>query len=275
MSNLTLNSKVKYKGKTYYVSELAEILMLDLADTEGVIATINSLIRTGYAVPVVNQTKEDEILDKVQKESAFQAVVGMIEDEEAQVKFNKREQKKAESDLVSFKLNFNTTLEGQKFCQWLMEIGIPETSFELNKDMLSGAIKLMLKEVTTNESAKIINKYKAEHIIAQTVDIADKAVTKTTDSVNYVASEVVAPVAKIAGTGVLNLGKGLFHTAFKVGAGLINSGAKAVVETKTAMATDPELLKAQNQLINAKNTVRRTVAEKMSKSGGGSGIEFM
>ena len=70
----------------------------------------------------------------------------------------------------------------------------------------------------------------------------------------------------------MNVSKGLFHTGIKILGSVVNSGAKAIAETKYEMATDPELLQAQSQIINAKNAIKRGVNSKINNTSSGSGI---
>lgn len=267
------NDFIKYKQKTYSVPEIAEKFQLDLTDMSVVIATLNILERQGKIEIVNYASQEEDLVAKAQAQSLFQdAIVKTVIDEEDNEKVLRREKRLQEVDKLSIALPFYQTLQAQKFDNWLTSIGITDTT--ITKDLKDNSIKLTIKDITPNEYTKISNKYQAENIINATVNMSDKAIKSTTDSVNYVASEVVAPVAKIAGKGAMNLAKGLFHTGLKVGASLLNSGVQAVEETKIAVATDPELLKAGDQLLNAKNNITRKINHQKNKMGG-NGIEIL
>ena len=73
----------------------------------------------------------------------------------------------------------------------------------------------------------------------------------------------------------MNLGKGLFHTSIKVGAGLVNATSKAVADTKVAMATDTELLKAKKELVDAKDSAVSFFRRKLGSAKKRSGIETL
>ena len=271
--SIKVNDKIKFKQKTYSVPELAEKIGLDLTDMSVVLATLNILERQGKISIVDNSTPEETMVEDAIKQSVFQdTIVGKIRAEEENEQLLRRKKKLDEVDHVSISLTFYQTLQAQKFNNWLNMNGINTT--KLNQDLETGEIELIVKDITPAEYTVISNKYTAENVINKTVDVADKTIKKTTDSVNYMASEVVAPVAKIAGKGAMNLAKGLFHTGVKVGASLLNSGIQAVEETKIAMATDPELLKASDQLLNAKNAIARRVTKQKNKMGG-SGIKIL
>jgi hypothetical protein len=268
---INFNDMIKYQQKTYSVPELAEKLSLPLEDINLVIATLNILEKQGKIEVIDTSTPEEKVVASAQKQEFFQQTVEGIQQEEDNLKRIKREQKLQEVDNYDLTLDFYQTLNAQKFDNWLSSIGITET--KISKNLKSDIIELNIKNVTPMEYAKIQKKYTAENIINKSVDVTDRAVKTTTDSANYIATELVTPVAKIAGKGAMNLGKGLFHSAIKIGASLLNSGVQAVEETKTAMTTDPELLKASNQILNAKNTITRKVNHQRNKMGG-SGIHI-
>lgn len=268
---MDMNSQVKIKGKTMNMMEFADRFGLDLLKPDLIIASANILERRGQLTVVEHKTKEEILMEKATEEVGVQAVIEGIEEEEKQSKIAKRESKKAETDLLNIGLTFNTTLECEKFELWVNEIGIEDTTFTKK----NGVIKLVIKDITPGEYTKISTRYNADKVISKTVDTSSKVINGTTDSINYVATEVVAPVAKIAGEAGMNLSKGLFHTGAKVLASLINSGARAVSDTKLAMATDAELIKAQGQLLNAKNSVKRGVRKQLDKNSYGNGIEII
>lgn len=268
---MDMNSKVKLNGKTMSMIELADRLGIDLLKPDLIIASANILERRGQITVVENKTKEEILMDKAGEEIELQSAIEAIEKEEKDSKIAKRESKKAQTDLVKIALPFNTTLECEKFELWVNELGIEDTTFTKK----NGVIKLIIKDITPNEYTKISTRYNADKIIATTVNTSSKVINGTTDGINYMATEVVAPVAKIAGEAGMNLSKGLFHTGAKVLASLINSGARAVTDTKLAMATDAELIKAQGQLVNAKNSIRRGVRKQIDKSSMGGGIEIL
>ena len=271
--SIKINDKIKFNQKTYSVPELAEKIGLDLTDMTIVIATLNILERQGKISVIDNTTPEETMVENALKQSLFQdTIVGNLKAEEENEQILRRQKKLDEVDHVSIALTFYQTLQAQKFNNWVNMNGINTTKLSQNLD--TGEIELIINDITPAEYTVISNKYTAENAINKTVNMADKTVKKTTDGVNYMASEVVAPVAKIAGKGAMNLAKGLFHTGIKVGASLINSGVQAVEETKVALATDPELLKASDQLLNAKNAIARGVVKQKNKMGG-SGIKIL
>jgi hypothetical protein len=73
----------------------------------------------------------------------------------------------------------------------------------------------------------------------------------------------------------MNLGKGLVHATAKVGAGLVNSGSKAIADTKVALATDTEMIRAKKELVDAKDSVVSFFKGKLNKNRKRSGIETL
>lgn len=272
MANIDMNSEIKLAGgKTVNMIEFADRYGLDIANPNVVISAANLLLKRGQVTLVDKTTKEEQQLEAAMEEHAFQQIVENLDAEQEAHRQAKRKQALANTDSLKITLAFITSLDAVKFANWLSTQGITEVS-EVRK---GGAIKLMIEDITPQEFTKISNKYKAENAITAGVNATSKLVNGTTNAVNYGLSEVVAPTAKIVGEAGMNLGKGLFHTGVKTLAGLVNSGAKAVADTKIALSTDPDCLRATRQLQDAKNTVKRGVARKVNQTGVGNGIEIL
>ena len=272
LKDINMNSIVKINnGKSMDMVEFADKFGLDLMNTETIIKMANILQRRGQLIVVEKQTKEEQLIADAQKENDFQEVVQGIQNEKQNAINDIREQQKEEVDTINMKLDYTSTLEAQKMAKWIMtELHVPENDISIV--MQSSLIALQITNITPQEFNKISTKYNAQKLIDKTVNIADKGVNSTTNSINYLAEEVVAPVSKIAVAGAMNVSKGLFHTGIKILGSVINSGAKAIAETKYEMATDPELLQAQSQIINAKNAIKRGVNSKINNTSSGSGI---
>lgn len=273
MSDIDMNSTIKVmNGKSMTMIEFASEFGIDISKgTTLVLDTARLLEKRGQLTVVDKSTKQEKILNEAIQENVFQQVVnGLDAQEEANIQ-RKREAKLQETDSHSFALSFATSLDATKFETWVNSIGVLQTGmFDDN-----GVIKLAIKEVTPGEYTKITTRYKADNAISTGMKMTNQVVRGTTNTVNYGLTEVIAPTAKIVGEASVNIGKGLFHTLIKTGAGLINSTAKGVVDTKVALATDAECLRAVRQLQDVKNGVKRGVATKMNNSNIGSGIEML
>lgn len=270
--DIDMNSELKLAGgKTVNMVEFADRYGLDIMNPDLVIAGARLLLKRGQVTIVDRTSKEEQQLESAFQEEAFQQVVYNLDAEQEAHRQAKRQQALNNTDSLRITLAFITSLDSAKFANWLSTQGITEVS-EIRKN---GAIKLLIEDITPQEYTKIANKYKAENAITAGVQATSKLVNGTTNAVNYGLTEVVAPTAKIVGEAGMNLGKGLFHTGVKTLAGLVNSGAKAVSDTKVALATDPDCLRATRQLQEAKNTMKRGVAKRMNQTGMGNGIEIL
>ena len=269
--SLDRNSKVKYKGgKVFTLTELATMAGVDPMDNGAVMALANALYNRGDITEVDDRSKLEKTIEKANDEELFKAVVNNMTVEEQAHKNHIRQQKLDNTTTHTFDLAFITTIDATKFELWVRSMGINQTT--ILKDEGTGAVKLFIKEVTPQEYTKITTRYQAENAINGAMNATGKVLNGTTNAVNYGLTNVVAPTAKIVGEASMNLGKGIFHTGVKTLAGLINSGAKAVTDTKIALMTDPECLRATAQLMEAKNTMRRGINSKIGNSSLGGGI---
>jgi hypothetical protein len=266
-----MNSLVKVRGgKTLTMPEFAEKYQMDPENTATVIAMANVLYKQGKLTIKDTRSKDEIMLEEALTEETYNQVVDNIIAEEEAHKVAQRQKKLEETDSLKIGLEFATSLDAAKFTTWLQARGINEIS-ELRKN---GTLKLIIENITPQEYSAIARQYQTEKAINKTVDVTGKVVNGTTNAANFALTEVAAPIAKLTGEASMNLAKGLFHTFVKTGAGLVNSGARAIVDTKQAIATDAECLKASQQLLNAKNTVKRGVIKKVNQTSG-SGIEIL
>lgn len=268
---ITQATKLKIKNKTITMEEF--MAKYAITDMETAISTAEVLVKQGkisIAQGTLGNDLAEDIAKAIEKEE-IHGVVGAINAEERAYKESIRNAKAEESDLVSIGLAFPTTMEAMKAEQWINSLGINDTEVSIK----GGRIVLKVTNITPPEYTKIARKYQIEKTLKNGVELTGKALENLTGAVNYTATEVIAPVAKLAGEAGMNLGKGLLQTGVKVGAGLVNSGAKAIEDTKIAMSTDAEMLRAQEQLKNAKDTVSRFFRKKFDKSASKSGIEIL
>lgn len=267
---ITQATKLKIKNKTLTMEEF--MTKYAISDLETAINAAETLVKQGKISIAQNTTTNNfEDIEKAIEKEEIHDIVGAINSEERAYKEAIRNAKAAESDLVSIGLAFPTTMEAMKAEQWIHSLGISNTEVSIK----GGKIVLKVTNITPPEYTKIARKYQIEKTLKNGVELTGKALDSLTGAVNYTATEVLAPVAKLAGEAGMNLGKGLVHTGIKVGAGLVNSGAKALEDTKIAMSTDAEMLRAQEQLKNAGDTVRRFFRKKLDKSASKSGIEIL
>jgi hypothetical protein len=229
------------------------------------------LVKKGNAVVHIEKSEEQDLLDKLEADALLASIVNQLDTEEYSAEQAKREQAKADTDLVSIKLAFTSSAEAAQAETWINSLGIEDTEITMKK----GAISLIVRDITPQEYTKIATRYQMDKAIDSTVKVASKALVGTTNAINYTATKVVAPTAKIAGEATMNLGKGLVHASMKVGAGLVNSGSKAITDTKVALATDTEMIRAKKELIDAKDSAISFFKRKLNKNRKKSGIETL
>lgn len=266
---ITQETKLKINNGTYTMESFMEKYKVPTMDEAILIA--NVLVKQGKAVIVSKISDEQQlIIDAIAREDKNN-VVNAINQEEEEHKAFLREQSTIDNDLVKISLNFATTHEALTAENWINNLGIEDTELKVKK----GVVSLIISDITPQEYSKIARQYQTEKAIKTTVDMTSKVFNNTTDAVNYGLTKVVAPTAKIVGEAGMNLGKGLIHTTAKVGSGLINSGAKAVTDTKFALETDPEMLRASKELRDAKDTMKSFFKSKLAQSKKRSGINIL
>lgn len=260
---------IMLKGKKYDEEKFME--KYGIPSKEKALEYMNKCVRNGEATIYNPKSDEKRLIDKLDNDIEFENVMDAIRAEEENAKKYARAKKAEDVDLVSIKLNFSSTSEAVMNEEAINRMGIEDTEISISK----GVISLIVRNITPQEYTKIASKYKMDKAISNTVKVADKTVSTATDAVNYVATKVVAPGAKIAGAGIMNLGKGLLQTTIKTGAGVVNATAEAKRETAKVLATDTEMLKAKEELKEAKNSALRFFKSKFGVGKSGNGIEML
>lgn len=263
------DSIITIKGKRYSVEDFmtkygvpTEVQAMEL---------MTKAVTKGKATIYNSAEADEDFIASLEDNIQFDKIINQIEQEEFESNVADRNAKAEEVDLVNIKLTFETSQLAVEAEMWINSLGIMNTKIEIEK----GVIALIVRDITPSEHTKIATKYQLEKALNKTVKVAGKTVTNTTNTINYVATKVVAPTAKIAGEAGMNLGKGLVHTTAKVGAGLINSGSKAIADTQVALATDTEMIKAKKELIDAKDSLVSFFKKKTGANRRRSGIEVI
>lgn len=264
---IDMNTILKIKGKKLTMEQFKARFAIE--NNTRAISLATTLVKKGQAIIYSDKSEEENIIAKLEQDQQLANIIDTIETEEFSAQQTRRADKLEDTDLVSIRLAFNTTNEAVIAESWINKIGIMNTEVSIK----AGAIYLTVIDISPAEHTKIATKYQMEKVLNGTVSVAGKVISGTTDTVNYMATNVVAPTAKIVGEAGMNLGKGLIHTGVKVGAGLVNSGSKAITDTKIAMATDSEMLKAKKELVDAKDNMISFFRKKVGMSKKKSGIE--
>lgn len=257
------------KGKKFTVEDFMKKYGVPTEDQA--MALMTKAVAKGRATVYNSAEAEEEFVNSLQDDIEFDNIIDKIEEEQYQAMKAERQAKAEEVDLINIKLTFKSSQEAVEAETWINSLGIDDTEISIKQ----GVISLIVKGITPGEHTKIATKYQLEKAINKTVETASKTIVGTTNTVNYIATKVVAPTAKIAGEAGMNLGKGLVHTTAKVGAGLINSGSKAIADTKVSLATDTEMLKAKKELKDAKDSLVSFFKKKTGANRRRSGIEVI
>lgn len=266
---MDMNTILIIKGKKTTMEEFKTRFGIDT--DEKAIQMAQILVKKGNAIVHVEKSEEQEVLSKLEADALLASIVDQLDSEEYSAQQAKREELKSEVDLVSIKLSFASSAEAASAESWINSLGVEDTEITMKK----GAISLIVRDITPQEYTKIATKYQLDKALDTTVKVASKALVGTTNAINYTATKVVAPTAKIAGEATMNLGKGLVHATAKVGAGLVNSGSKAIADTKVALATDTEMIRAKKELVDAKDSAISFFKRKLNKNRKRSGIETL
>lgn len=266
---MDMNTILIIKGKKTTMEEFKTRFGIDT--DEKAIQMAQILVKKGNAIVHVEKSEEQEVLSKLEADALLASIVDQLDSEEYSAEQAKREELKSEVDLVSIKLSFTSSAEAAQAESWINSLGVEDTEITMKK----GAISLIVRDITPQEYTKIATKYQLDKALDTTVKVASKALVGTTNAINYTATKVVAPTAKIAGEATMNLGKGLVHATAKVGAGLVNSGSKAIADTKVALATDTEMIRAKKELVDAKDSAISFFKRKLNKNRKRSGIETL
>lgn len=260
---LTQESKIVYQNKTYTVEEFMTVC--GASSIEETISVIEILMKKGKAQLPKNNTPQDEIAKIVEKEEIHN-IVQAIETEEYSYQQAKREEALSNVDLISIELDFRTTTEAMNAEEWINSLGIETTEIKIVKR----SIVLHVSNITPQEFTKIARKYNTDKVLRNGVELTGKALDSLTGAVNYTATNIVAPTAKLATKAGMDIGKAVVHTGVKVGAGVVNAGMQTAKELAKSMATDTEMLKAKSELKNASDTVMRMFKSKFgAKNGNG------
>lgn len=265
---ITAESKIMINGAIYDMAKFKEKFNIDT--DEKAIEIANILVNRGKASEYVSTTKEKRILEDAMKQEMVSDVVKKLDEEKEANRQAKRQKNLDNTESLSILLDADTQLEAMNMEKKIHEmIGAMDTEIVFKDN----ALKVRVRNITPNEYAKIARVYSADRTSKAFVNSVDKATGAATDAINYGATHIVAPVAQIGAKAGMNIGKAVVHTALKTGAGIVTAGSKAIKETKYDLVTDPEMIRAKNELNSAGNAISRYFKSKFG-TGTGKGISI-
>jgi hypothetical protein len=145
------------------------------------------------------------------------------------------------SDAVKLMSYCNTTLR-------LKEISI-------NTD--NNGHHVIIKNITDAEINAVNRYYTGMKLTAGVQTGMQKSVDTVTKTVDYATQNIIAPAAQIGVKGVVNIFKSLAKVGAKVGSTTITATSQGIQQTKLELMSDPDVLRAANELIGAKDALKR------------------
>ena len=268
--NITMETILTYKSKNLSMVDFKE--RFACVSDEDAITLAGLMVKQGKASINRKLTSEQELVEEVMRRQNTVDVANDLDAEYAGNAVRNRNIKNSDMDMLSITLDFDTSLNAMGFENWIYQAIGGDVDISLISKR--GAVSLDINNISPIEYSTISRRYTADKTVDTIVRTTDKGVGMVTGAINYGATNVIAPVATMAGRGVMNIGKGLVTTLVKTGTGLFNSGATAVKETKIALDTDPEMIKAKRELCETRSTLTSFARNKLDSRnrGGGRGI---
>lgn len=265
---LNQDSMIMFKGKKLTLAKFME--KLGLETEEQAQKSFEILERKGFAsLAEDNLTEEQEALNKSIKEDEILEVVGELEQEEYNHKQQERKAELEDTEPLNMSLKFKNSLEREEFAIWLESMGIDDVETSERK----GQLLLKIYEVSPREYNKIANRFNTDKTVKKAVNTTRKAVTGVAEGINYGATNIVAPTAKIVGEAGMRITKGVATTLAKTGAGLFTSGSEAVKDTAQSLRTDRDMLQARAEARTVMNNIKGLFRKRKNKTYKRNGIE--
>lgn len=262
--------KLGKKGKVYTVQQFADKFSQgDLSVAELAISQLEAkgdIIWLDLKDPT--EEYERKIFESATKEQSLVMQANLHDTYNEQAKAFERQQKRENRAVYKgYFLLFPDLGKAQEFELWVNQDLRLETEISLK----SGQPKLNIYNLTDAELNLINRKYKAESTIQKAVGTVDKIASGATGAVDYTATKVVAPIVQVgAKAGVSILG-----TVAKTGAKTLGTLVTAVAlgsrQCVKEIKTDEDVLKASRELINTKDSIKHSLANRTSSIGGGAG----
>ena len=269
MNSFNLNQQIEFCGKRMTVQEFGEINYPE-ATEQNLENVIDLLIAKGSIKAVHNKSKEQKAFERIAKEQNLKAQVDQHDtfNEEFQ---DAMAQEKRTGHLThgSVEYDFPNLLMAQEY---QLEI---EHKLRLDDSQIiigKGIVTVVFNNVTDAEITTMSRIYKTDRFVAKTMNYANKGANMATSAVHYAATKIAAPSAQVLARTGMNLLKTLVTTGVKTGSTFITAASQGIKEAKSQLSCDPDVLKATNELIETKDSIKRTINSFTSGSHGGSGI---
>lgn len=256
MTNIEFNddSKFLFYGDTYdgiaqFADEYSE------GDIKKAKPIIEVLLRKGEMQVLEVKSPKDKCFEQTAKEEMIARAVESL-DLEAEMSKNLKANKKRENRLTypGIEVTVNSYADALKlmnYCQQTLRL----MDVSINVDALGNHV--IIKNLTDAEMNAINRYYMGMNVTAGIQTGMQKSVDTLTKSIDYTAQQVITPAAQIGVKGVVSIFKSLAKVGARVGSTAITATSKGIQQTKEELLSDPDVLRATNELINAKDAVKR------------------
>jgi hypothetical protein len=236
----------------------------NLADIDTAIKVAQELVNTKKAYLLVTQTKQEKKLEDLAIETLIQGIAQEFDEQEKQAKINSRDQKNENYDKFDIAIDFNSQFEASKFEEILHnKLNIMDSEISTR----AGKVKLKIYDITTKDQINIEKYITLDNVKKATVNTTDKIVTKTTDAVEFLANDILAPIGQIGFKGLSALTKSAIKTLSKVGATATSSVISGSKQLKNELCSDPDIIRATADVIATKDNIMSACSgKKLSNS---------
>ena len=248
--NLTADSIIYLNGRKTTLQQIADTHAE--GDLDVACGIVDAFIKRGKAkLEEEVAVRQDKAMQKAMNEQKVIEAADLLDDLEDQTKDYAAEVKKVDRALYP-KLeivypNQLKAMEDETFFR--SKLRIKDTEVVLKK----GQIFLILRNVSDAEYNAINRHIATQSAVSNAVSTVNKGAESLTNTVDYAAKNVFAPVAKVGVKAGVNLGRTLFSTAFRAGAAVLTAGVQGVKDVAHDINHDPEVLRARREMISIKD----------------------
>jgi len=255
MSDIKLdeNTKVSFFGTAYTIESFAEKFCNK--DKKEAKAMLEIMLRKGEAEILEVKSSVQQCFEQVAKEQEIAEAVNVLDMQDELAK-DAKAQKKREGKLTypCIEVEFNKYTDAYNFMVYCQkELRLKDVSVATT---LAGT-KVIIKEITENELSAVNKYYTGLKVTAVVQDTMKSGVDAVTKTVEYASQNIIAPAAQIGIKGIASLFRSAAKVGTKIGATTITATSQSIQQTKAEIASDPDVIKAANELVNAKDALKR------------------
>jgi hypothetical protein len=266
LQNINSEDQINFKGNVMTLQKFADTYIE--GDLEGAADVLEVLLRKGSAKLVNNQpTKQEKAIETATREEVVRQLAEQIDAQEEMAKDNKA-QVKREGRLTydEVEIQYPNLFRAQEAeLNYKEKLRISNTEIRLRDNVAY----LVVRDITDAELNYINRTYTADNVIKAGMGYVGRGADTMVDTIDYTAKKVVTPVLEIGARASMGLLKALASTAVKTGATVINAGTKGARQTAYEIKHDPDIIRAHRELIETKDDVVRSLANKTGNTASG------